>query len=631
MNFFAVVNNKIKKENILPINYTLSNNTKDSNKTLKAFLSTFISDNFFTEVVSCCVYPSDFGVSSVGNNQSIVDYIRSFLVDLEKTINNLKLSNINHLKNNIKMTRTILNVREYGSTILTINNVQNHLPNLDVPQQNILNNITQNPIPDDKGFSLLLDKIIHNIQIYFEVCEISYGLFEFDSFTEYASSNSVSAYEATKLYKEKVIQLYNDLNKLQSLNKSEDEKDYFIINSEQSVRDLSENIVNYIESGYSSFTTGFDLIDNNLDGLESASLYMISAPSNHGKSIFMANIFHQLISGNLQDFEPNDAVIFITLEDDIKKLLRRLCSIFGNYDSEIIKRMYLQGNQCMKVDDNNNIKHRFTDIMSGVIKHSIYTKTKNKVQLIVKHCNENVFSAGDLSRFIDTIRVESGVNIKMVIIDYLDVMAPTMNYSHGDTYLNQGIITQELRSLTRAHKLPVLTATQNKRGSENPQYRQSASDIGDSHLKLRYSDYWIMCRMDTTKDPFDSIVQKYCFSQQHYSGKDQIDPQILKLKDQICEDLIPFDSEIVKSKEGGKGTQRFMLFCKHNLRIYDNIQQYLDNISGLNTNSKKLNDDLDILTDMSVSSVSDDYDEIFGITDQLDQENQLDIPEPELI
>ena len=615
----------------MPINYTLSNSTKDSNKTIKAFLSNFICDDFFIEIVSCCVYPSDFGVSSVGNNQSIVDYIRSFLADLEKTVNNLKVSNINHLKNNIKMTRTILNVREYGSTILTIHNVQNHLPNLDVPQQNILAKISQTPISDDKSFSSSLDKIIRNIQIYYEICTISEGLFEFDNFTEYATSNNVSAYEATKLYKEKVIHLYNDLNKLQSLNKSEDEKDYFIINSEQSVKDLSENIVSYIEKGYSSFTTGFDLIDNNLDGLESASLYMISAPSNHGKSIFMANILYQLIDGNLQDFEPNDAVIFITLEDDIKKLLRRLCSIFGNYKSEVIKRMYLQGNQCMKVDDNNNIKHRFTDIMSGVIKHSIYTKTKNKVQLIVKHCNENVFSAGDLSRFIDTIRVESGVNIKMVIIDYLDVMAPTMNYSHGDTYLNQGIITQELRSLTRTHKLPVLTATQNKRGSENPQYRQSASDIGDSHLKLRYSDYWIMCRMDTTKDPFDSIVQKYCFSQQHYSGKDQIDPQILKLKDQICEDLIPFDSEIVKSKEGGKGTQRFMLFCKHNLRIYDNIQQYLDNISGLYTNSKKLNDDLDILTDMSVSSVSDDYDEIFGITDQLDQENQLDIPEPELV
>jgi len=615
----------------VPINYTLSNSTKDSNKTIKAFLSNFVSDDFFIEVVSCCVYPSDFGVSSVGNNQSIVDYLRSFLVDLEKTVNNLKVANITHLKNNIKMTRTILNVREYGSTILTINNVQNHLPNLDVPQQKLLSTIQQNPVSDNKTFSLLLDKIIHNIQIYYEVCSISYGLFEFDNFTDYAMSNNVSAYEATKLYKEKVIQLYNDLNKLQSLNKSENEKDFFIINSEQSVKELSENIVNYIETGYSSFTTGFDLIDNNLDGLESASLYMISAPSNHGKSIFMANILHQLIRGNLQDFDPNDGVIFITLEDDIKKLLRRLCSIFGNYKSEVIKRMYVQGHQCIKNNNNdNNIKHRFTDIMSGVIKHSIYTKTKDKVQLIVKHCNENVFSAGDLSKFIDTIRVESGVNIKMVIIDYLDVMTPTVHNSGGDTYLNQGTITQELRSLTRIHKLPILTATQNKRGSENVQYRQSTVDIGDSHLKLRYSDYWIMNRMDSSKDPFTPIVQKYCFNQNHYTGKDQIDPQILKLKDQICEDLIPFDSEIVKSKDGGKGVQRFMLFCKHNLRIYDNIQQYLDDINTLNTNSKRLNDDLDILTDMSVSSVGDDYEDIFGTdqsTDNVDSPINGDTPE----
>lgn len=592
--------------------------SKDSSRTVKAFLSTFVSDDFFSKIISCCVYPSDFGIASVGNNQGVVDYIRSFLIDLEKTSTNLKIPNIVHLKHNISMTKTVLNVREFGSTILTINNIQNHLPNLQVPQQNLINNIAQDPVSDDKSFSSLLDKIVSNIQIYYEVCAISKGILEFDSFTDYAESNNVSAYEATKLYKEKVIQLYNDLNKLQSLNKSENEKDYFIINSEQSVRDLSENIVNYISADYSSFETGFDLIDDNLDGLESASLYMISAPSNHGKSIFMANIFHQLIAGNLQDFEPNDAVIFITLEDDIKKLLRRLCSIFGNYKAEVIKKMYVQGNQCLKANRDNNIKNRFTDIMNGVIRQSIYTKTKDKVQLIVKHCNENTFSAGDLSRFIDTIRVESGVNIKMVIIDYLDVMSPTMNYTQGDTYLNQGTITQELRSLTRTHKLPILTATQNKRESENIQYRQNNASIGDSYLKLRYSDYWVMCRMDTTKDPFDSIVQKHCFSHHHYSGKDQIDPQILKLKDQICEDLIPFDSEITKSKEGGKGEQRFMLFCKHNLRIYDNIQQYLDDMPHLHSNSKKLDDDLNILTDMSVSSVSDDYDDIFGISENID-------------
>ena len=590
----------------MPINYTVNPQQKDTNKTIKAFLSNFISDEFFKEVVSVCVYPSDFGISSVGNNESIVSYFRNFLADLEKTINNLKVGNINHLKNMIKMTRTILNVREYGNTVLTIDNVQNHLPNLDVPQQNLLIEIKKNPINEDKVFSKTLEKIIYNIQVYYEVCSISQGLVEFDSFSDYASSNNVSAYEATKMYKDKVIQLYNDLNKLQSLNKTETEKDYFIISDKKSVRDLSETLVNYISDGYSSFKSGYEIVDKYIDGFESASLYLISAPSNHGKSIFMSNIFHQLISDNHSNFNENDAIVFVTLEDDYKKLIRRLCSIFGNYEQDTIKKMYLQGYECMNACQDNNIKNRFTDIMNNVIQTSIHTKTKDKVQLIVKHCNENQFSAGDMSKFIDTIRVELGVNVKMAIIDYLDVMTPTMK-DKFDTYEKQGVITHELRALTRNHKMPILTATQNKRDSENMNYKQSNQSIGDSYLKIRYSDYVFMCRMDNTKDPFDTIIQKHCFSQEHYSSKDQIKPEILKLQSQITEDLMPFECEITKSKDGGKGSIKYMLFCKHNLRIYDNIQQYLDDMDQMRKQSKALQNDIDILTDLAVSSTADDY------------------------
>lgn len=603
----------------MPIDYTLSNSQKDSNKTIKAFLSNFVSDEFFQEIVSVCVYPSDFGVSAIGNNESVVEYFRNFLVDLEKTINNLKVGNINHLKDMIKMTRTILNVREYGNTVLTINNVQNHLPNLDVPQQNLLLAVKKNQIPDDKVFGKTLEKIIYNIQVYYEVCSIAHGLLEFDTFSDYASSNNVSAYEATKMYKDKVIQLYNDLNKLQSLNKSETEKDYFIISNKESVKELSETLVNYISEGYSSFKTGYEIVDDKVDGFESASLYLISAPSNHGKSIFMSNIFHQLVSDNHSNFDPNDAVIFITLEDDIRKLTRRLCSIFGNFEQTSIKNMYLQGYECMNASEDNNIKNKFTDIMNGVITNSIYSKTKDKVQLIVKHCNENEFSAGDLSKFIDMIRVELGVNVKMAIIDYLDVMAPTMS-GRSETYEKQGTITQELRALTRNHKIPVLTATQNKRESENVQYKQSNQSVGDSYLKIRYSDFVFMCRMDTSKDPFDDIIQKHCFSQEHYANKDQLKPEILKLQSQITEDLIPFECEITKSKEGGKGSVKFMLFCKHNLKIYDNIQQYLDDIEPMRKKSKQLQMDIDTLTDLSVSSVADDYFDDY-LSDNLENNN----------
>ena len=281
-------------------------------------------------------------------------------------------------------------------------------------------------------------------------------------------------------------------------------------------------------------------------------------------------------------------------------------------------------------DGGNEIKNRFTDIMNNVITTSIYSKTKDKVQLIVKHCNENVFSAGDLSKFIDAIKVERGVNVKMAIIDYLDCMVPTMG-TKADTYEKQGIITQELRALTRNHKMPVLTATQNKRDSENPNFRQSNNSIGDSYLKIRYSDFILMCRMDTSKDPFSDIVRKHCFSQEHYVNKDQIDPQILKLKDKICDDLIPFECEITKSKEGGKGSMRFMLFCKHNLKIYDNIQQYIDDMPKMKKKSKKLQDDIDILTNMSLSAVGDDYfDDCLSDTPlDLEEHDSLCLEEPE--
>jgi hypothetical protein len=591
----------------LPINYKLVNSGHKNLNTLNSFLTNFISDNFFKEIINVCLYPSNFSASAIGEANSTTNYLLNFLIDLDKTVSSLKVNNLAQLKNMIHMSKTVLNIREFGNTIIDINNVQQHLPNLDLPQQNLLNDIKINPVVrNEEDFRVHIDRLINNIQIYYEVCSISSGIIEFDQFLEYSSSNSVSVYEAASLYKERVIRLYNDLNKLQSLNKIENEKDYFIISNKESTKELSKNLVGYISSDYSSFKTGYDIVDDNVDGVESASFYLISAPSNHGKSIWMANIAHQIITENNTDFEENDAILVITLEDDIRKLVRRLCSIFGNYKQETIKYMYLQGYQCMKANNDNNIKNRFTEIMDNVILTSLYSQTKGKVNLIVKHAPEGTFSAGDMSKFIDRIYVEHNIKVKMGIIDYLDVMIPTVGAS-GDTYRDQGIITHEMRSLTRNHKMPIISATQNNKQSENMQFKQTNMSIGDSYLKVRYSDFIFMCRMDNTKSIFDPAVVKCCFSQTHYNNQNQLDPAILKYKDQITENLIPFEIEITKTKEDGKGVVKYCLFCKNNLRIYDNIQQYLDDLPDMIKRSDLLLKDIEILKDMAISCVSDDY------------------------
>jgi len=62
-------------------------------------------------------------------------------------------------------------------------------------------------------------------------------------------------------------------------------------------------LVEYISRGFSVFKTGFDLFDKTLEGVESSSVHLLSAPSNHGKSIFEINLCYRMIKNNLADFD----------------------------------------------------------------------------------------------------------------------------------------------------------------------------------------------------------------------------------------------------------------------------------------------------------------------------------------
>ena len=85
------------------------------------------------------------------------------------------------------------------------------------------------------------------------------------------------------MFKENVISLYNELSKLQCINKLETEKDYFIIGDLNSIKVLSESVVQHISSGYSFLKTGYDMVviarqtakGQNYHTIESAFLHLI--------------------------------------------------------------------------------------------------------------------------------------------------------------------------------------------------------------------------------------------------------------------------------------------------------------------------------------------------------------------
>jgi hypothetical protein len=317
---------------------------------------------------------------------------------------------------------------------------------------------------------------------------------------------------------------------------------------------------------------------------------------------------------NYNDFMPGDAVVFVTLEDDVYKLSRRFMSVFGNYKYNLLRRVFKNGYEISKaneiIDSKSNMGVKVKSMFKNLIDSSVTALTNGKFGIVVKHENENIFSPGDLGRFIDRLRVE-GWNAKMVFMDYVDCATPTIQrYSHVKDYDLQGQIVQELRNLSREHKIPIITATQNSKISENMNVAMDNTMIGDSYKKVRYADFLYMCRMRRDLNPLtDPVLPHVTDKQLHYDNNDQLKPEISKLTAIITDVLIPFEVKITKSKESGKDFTRFSLFCTENLRIYNNIQEYIDDARTLYPVSKRLEQDIKSLTDLAITSVTEEFDQ----------------------
>jgi len=106
----------------------------------------------------------------------------------------------------------------------------------------------------------------------------------------------------------------------------------------------------------------------------------------------------------------------------------------------------------------------------------------------------------------------------------------------------------------------------------------------------------------------------------------ELSPELAKMSKLISEVLIPFEVKITKSKESGKDISKFSLFCTENLRIYNNIQEFIDDAKYLYPMSKRLEKDIQSLTDLAITSVTEDFDTEPEKYQQLPQQGE-NIPE----
>jgi len=525
-----------------------------------------VNVQFFYKLLRVCLYQSDFGSAGFSKDSDIVQLLKGFIHTSIKETKRRNSPNVQkkQLLSTIHLISQILDIKqEITSRLITYDNIFEHFQNLDQNTTALLNKITSDRVNSSGEFQNEITDIIHGVQIFNEMMTLDGVLIQVDLLKNMAGDDSYSILNVVKEYKETVLAAYDSLSSLTTIMNDELLSDYLVFCDKPSIDRAIEDITKFLATSYHHYMTGYDLFDGAIDGIETSSVHIIAGPSNHAKSIFMLNIARNMIVFNRQHFKSNDAVLFITLEDDIHKLLRRIISIFGGYDSRIVKSMFHSLSQFFQKQNDIDITNKNTrgtglNILNKVLNDTILSVTNSECSFIIKHCNENSFSMRDGTRFIDKLKME-GINVKVVFIDYLDVMkSSSSNYDgYKDDYNLHGEILQEMRTAAKNYAIPIITITQNARISENVQQELSNNVIGDSYKKVRYADYIYMIRQRPDIDIISDQIKN------DMSG----DPAKINLSTDISK-LIPFEVKITKAKDGERGAKRFHIFNRQDLGIY---------------------------------------------------------------
>lgn len=560
-----------------------------SNIVLTKVLNKYTSIDFFKDIINVCLYPSDFSITvGVNEQDSVPNFFRTFFNNLQKTVIRYNHPEKQNALKFIESTNSILMIRNQGQGLLTYDTINQHFTAPNAIIKKLIDSAISERITDDNTFRQKINNIILNINYYFDFQRALASMTEVHEFLDKIDKPETSIIEVVEKFKCMALQLNSDLSQLSTVNHNENSVDYYMMDSDESITDISNSIVDNILNNYSIYKCGLSAYDNSVAGFEASSVHIVASPSNGGKSMTLANLFWRIAMNNKDDFTESDAALFITCEDDIIKTTRKFMSIFGNFDYQIIRDIYkdIHGlfTEIKKGNNNEHLeycKDAAVEIFKDVLNESIVKTTKGNLKIIFKYSPENTLSCGDITRQIEIYK-HQGINIKYLIVDYLDVLKPTLITSNIDDYTKLGIITQEARTLSRLYGIPVITASQTTRGGDDIQRSMTNTIMGDSWKKVQYSDFIYMQRIRNDLTIESDAVSKYVFDEKFKNYNSVDSPEVQLMLDELNQYLKPLEMHVTKSKERGKGYSSFMLFCTKNLRIYNNVSEYMDDMNEFN-------------------------------------------------
>jgi replicative DNA helicase len=254
-----------------------------------------------------------------------------------------------------------------------------------------------------------------------------------DIVEETRNLDSTNDFETTYITAQKIKEIVDNMSSINFINDGDDMG-----------ADFDDVEAHVQDSSKFKIKTGYQTLDHMLGGgWDIGTLNMLMGETNSGKSLWMQNL---AVSSANQGYN----VLYITLEMSERKVLKRLGSMrlkipINDYDTISLDTEFMR----KKIDSLKKSAGGGSDLFEKKV-GKIYTK----------FWAAGTANVNDFDAFLQKLKDRKGIDIQLVIVDYLTLMVPPKS-SGGDTLYTKGkLLAEGLRALGAKWKVPVISALQ---------------------------------------------------------------------------------------------------------------------------------------------------------------------------
>ena len=390
-------------------------------------------------------------------------------------------SNIENLK-----IYKVLNDFHQSQKNITIETIKNYIPDI---QSNTL-----------KDLSSQIDQIVFSKDIFKSYLETLQELFirrELFKITQNKNSESTT-FNTSSNIKDIVLDLEKKLFDLSNF-----KKDNYELKDFKTVTKSSLKIVEkaFKKKGkYSGIVSGFEDLDNMLGGLQNSDLIILAGRPSMGKTALATNIAFNAAKYFSNEEEKASAVMF-SLEMSAEQIGLRILAEQAKIPSDKLRKGDLNEKDSLELSNAYQEIHKLNFFFDDSPNLTV-SELRSKLR-----------------------RYKNNYNIKLVLIDYLQLIKPEGSRDNRVSELSE--ITRNLKQLAKEFDLPVISLSQLSRQVENrddkrpllSDLRESGSIEQDADVVMFiYRESYYLQRNEPTRGP-DETQDSY--KKKHDAWKDR--------------------------------------------------------------------------------------------------------------